>query len=51
MPYLSEEQITEIELQMADLLEQLKEMNRIQAENDSIRVELLRMKADVSIDV
>ncbi len=48
MPYLSNEQITEIELQMADLLEQLKEKDEI---IESQRVALLRANADPSMSV
>ena len=46
MPYLSPEQITEIELQMADLLDQLKEANELIATQ---RVALQRYHSDPSI--
>ncbi len=45
MPYLSDEQITEIELQMADLLEQLKEAHEL---IESQRLALQRFHADPS---
>ena len=47
MPYLSKEQIVEIEHEMADLLEQLKEMNAVKAENVVLRAENLRLRVPI----
>ncbi len=48
MPYLSNEQITELELQIGDLLEQLKEANEL---IEAQRLALCRANADPSMSV
>jgi len=50
MPTLSKEQITEIELEIADLLEQLDEMNTIRLENEVLRAENLRLRERMKSD-
>ncbi len=47
MPYLSDEQITEVELQMADLLDQLAEAKVLES---ALRLALSRANADKSMD-
>ena len=48
MPTLSKEQITEIELEMADLVEENK---RLEEENKAIKAQLQRLMTDRSMSV
>jgi len=49
MPTLSQEQIDEIEIEMADLLEQLEEMDDLKEENEALKGEVLRLRARVEV--
>ena len=44
MPYMSDNQIIEHELEIADLLEQLEEMDALRIENEILRAENLRLR-------